>query len=152
MRTPVSGVVRPLAEAPDPAFASGMLGPGFFVAPRDGLVRAPVAGEVTAIGAPHPHALCLRGETGLEVLVHVGVDAGGLAAAFEPLAAVGSRVRSGEPLLRADLAALRAARHDPAVLVALTNAADVGEARLVRRGLAWAGETVLEVVPRPSDE
>lgn len=142
---PVSGEALALSDAPDPAFAAGMLGPGFAVRPdREAacVVSAPAAGVVTAIGVPNAHALCLRTEDGLELLVHVGVDTVGLAGAFEPVACTGARVAAGEALLRFSAEAVAAAGLDPVVMVSVPSEPGAGRARLLREGRVAAGEVV----------
>lgn len=142
---PVSGEVMALSDAPDPAFAAGMLGPGFAVRPDHEVVCvacAPAAGVVTAIGKPNAHALCLRTDDGLELLIHVGVDTVVLAGAFEPVARPGARVAAGEALLRFSAGAVAAAGLDPVVMVSAPSEAGVGRARLLREGRVAAGEVV----------
>lgn len=142
---PVSGEVVALSDAPDPAFAAGMLGPGFAVRPDHEVACvacAPAAGVVTAIGKPNAHALCLRTDDGLELLIHVGVDTVVLAGAFEPVARPGARVAAGEALLRFSAGAVAAAGLDPVVMVSAPSEAGVGRARLLREGRVAAGEIV----------
>ena len=96
----VEGVVIPLGSVSDPAFSSGMLGPGCGILPEGDVVCAPINGVVSAIGNPNRHALCLYTDDGIEVLLHVGVNTSSLQNAFEPLVERGTFVHAGEPLLR----------------------------------------------------
>ena len=100
---PLSGWCAPLDEVPDPVFAQRVLGDGVAVDPVDGTLYAPCDGEVISIAAAK-HAVALRADNGLELLMHVGIDTVALAGdGFQPLVAAGARVRARDPLLRFDL-------------------------------------------------
>lgn len=104
---PLTGEVLPLSDVPDPVFGSGTMGPGFAIQPRSGEVRAPLSGTVQTL-FPTGHAIGLKTDSGLEVLIHVGLDTVNLQGrGFTPLVAQGERVSAGQPLLRADLDAIR---------------------------------------------
>lgn len=115
---PVRGTAIPLAEVADPAFSSGALGPGVAVVPTDGAVVSPVAGTVVVA---MPHAYGVMTDTGVEVLVHVGLDTVRLAGQhFEMLVAQGDRVVAGTPLALVDMAAVAAAGFDTTTVVVVT--------------------------------
>jgi phosphocarrier protein FPr/phosphocarrier protein len=100
---PISGWATPLAEVADPVFAEAMLGDGAAIDPTGSLLQAPCAGVVGAVHAAR-HALTLRAEGGLEVLLHVGLETVGLGGAgLEVLVKEGDRVAAGAPLIRLDL-------------------------------------------------
>lgn len=103
-----NGRAMPLSETPDEAFASGMLGVGYAIEPRDGQICSPVDGVVESV-AEAKHAYTLQSAEGLDVLVHIGVDTVGLGGeGFFPLVQAGDRVAAGEPIARADMELLRA--------------------------------------------
>ena len=114
LRQPVAGEVVPLSGVPDPTFARGIMGPGIAIEPTGETVVAPadaVVGHVFETG--HAVALVLRG--GVELLIHVGVDTVDMKGdGFRTLVQQGQEVTAGTPLLRFDLAKIRAAGH-PAV-------------------------------------
>lgn len=104
---PLQGHVVPLSHVPDEVFSGGMMGQGFAIEPSSGEVRSPVTGEVVTLFPAH-HAIGLRADNGLEVLVHVGIDTVNLGGeGFSPLVRQGERVSAGQPILRADLDAIR---------------------------------------------
>lgn len=104
---PLQGRVLPLSAVPDEVFSGGMMGQGFAIEPTDGEVRSPVTGEVVTLFPTH-HAVGLRADNGLEVLVHVGIDTVNLQGeGFSPLVTQGQRVTAGQPILRADLSHLQ---------------------------------------------
>lgn len=101
--SPMAGWLAPLAEVPDQAFAGGMVGEGVAVDPTDAVVRAPFDGVVVGLPASR-HALTIRADDGVEVLIHVGLETVALnGAGFTVHAAEGARVRAGDPLLTLDL-------------------------------------------------
>lgn len=99
---PVEGVVIPLNEVPDPVFAGLTLGEGIALDPLGECLHAPCDGEVVQCARTR-HALTLRTDAGLELLIHLGLDTVELQGqGIELLVAVGDRVRAGEPLCRFD--------------------------------------------------
>lgn len=71
--SPISGEMKSLSEMKDPAFASGSLGKGICIVPKEGKVYAPCDGTVTAL-FPTGHAVGVTSDCGAEVLIHVGTD------------------------------------------------------------------------------
>lgn len=67
--SPLAGRLMPLAQSPDPVFAGGMVGDGVAIDPVIGELRAPCAGVVVA-GHAAGHAVTVRGDDGVEVLMH----------------------------------------------------------------------------------
>lgn len=103
VRSPMQGWLWPLAKVPDPAFAEAVLGPGMAVDPLDPLVVSPIAGSVVTLHPSH-HAIVVRHDCGIEVLVHVGIDTVELdGAGFTPLVELGQRVAACDPLIECDL-------------------------------------------------
>ena len=98
-----NGNAQSLANVPDEAFASGMLGQGVTVFPTGGRFVSPVAGRIESI-AESRHAYTILSEDGLELLIHIGVDTVELKGeCFTPLVKEGQTVRVGDALADADL-------------------------------------------------
>src|SRR5690606_9761425 len=96
---PLAGWLMPLEEVPDPAFADRLLGDGAAIDPVDSLLRSPCDGTVTML-ADTRHAVTIRTDSGIEVLVHVGIDTVRLRGeGFVARTRPGARVRRGQPLL-----------------------------------------------------
>lgn len=74
VKTPVLGRVVPLEQVPDPAFAERQMGHGIAVEPKDGKILAPFSGKVIHIMMKSKHALILEHPTGVQILVHVGIN------------------------------------------------------------------------------
>lgn len=143
--SPCNGEVIPLEQIADKAFAAGAMGPGVGVEPADGTIVAPCAGEVI-VAMKTGHAFGIRTDSGVELLVHVGVDTvrmngEGFADAVKP----GTRVAAGERLVNVDLKAIEAAGHPATVIMVVTNHAKVGDVSVVKYGDVVAGEPVFTV-------
>ena len=118
---PVAGRVLALADVQDPVFATATMGPGFAIQPTDGRVVTLVSGRVTVV-ATTKHAVGLVTASGLEVLVHMGIDTVELnGAPFVCHVQVGDTVQAGEVLAEMDLAALQRAQKLATVIVVVTN-------------------------------
>lgn len=124
LREPVEGRVVPLAEVPDATFAEGVMGPGVAIEPTGDTVVAPADGTVAHV-FPTGHAVAMELADGPELLVHVGMDTVRMEGkGFETLVTVGDVVTEGTPLLRFDLAAIRAAGLPTVTPVILLNGGD----------------------------
>ena len=114
---PVTGLVRPLAEVPDPVFAAEMVGAGVAIEPSGGRADAvsPVAGTLLKL---HPHAFVVLTPEGAGVLVHLGIDTVRLdGEGFELLVAERDTVAAGQPVTRWDPAEVAARDLSPMVAV-----------------------------------
>jgi glucose-specific phosphotransferase system IIA component len=106
---PVSGILVPLADVPDDAFAQRLVGDGVSIDPLSDTVVAPCDARVLMIHRAG-HALTLEA-SGLEIVIHVGLDTVALnGEGFTALVQAGGFVKTGDPLLRfdADLVGRRA--------------------------------------------
>jgi len=99
---PVAGWLSDLSKVPDAAFAGGMIGDGVAIDPVEPLICAPFDGVVIGLPASK-HAVTVRSDAGIELLIHVGLETVSLAGAgFFAHVAEGARVRKGDPLLTLD--------------------------------------------------
>ena len=106
---PLNGKAVPITEVPDPTFAEGLLGNGIAIIPSDGKVYSPVDGEIGTM-FDTGHAVALTSTTGVEILIHVGLETVGLnGAPFTLHCKNGDTVKKGQLLFEADLDAILAA-------------------------------------------
>ena len=118
--SPVTGTVHPITEAPDDAFASKMMGDGFFVYPTVGEVLAPADGEVVFV-FDTKHAIGMKSADGTEYLLHIGVDTVALGGkGFEVFVEAGQQVKRGDRLMKFDIDYIRANATSDACLVIFT--------------------------------
>ncbi|HDI3807472.1 TPA: PTS transporter subunit IIABC [Staphylococcus aureus] len=73
VHAPLTGEVTPLSEVPDQVFSEKMMGDGIAIKPSQGEVRAPFNGKIQMI-FPTKHAIGLVSDSGLELLIHIGLD------------------------------------------------------------------------------
>jgi multiphosphoryl transfer protein len=141
--SPLSGWCMPLAEVPDPVFAGAMAGDGVAIDPTQGVLCAPCAGEIVSMQGAR-HAVTVRSEAGIDVLMHVGIDTVNLKGeGFDLLVAPGDRVKQGDALLRFDLD--RLARTAPSLVTPIVLASEGQVLARARPGLLAAGDFLMEV-------
>ena len=103
MLVPMAGEIVKLETVKDPVFAEKMMGDGFAIDPTKGEVYSPFSGEILT-AFPTGHALGLKADNGMEVLIHVGLDTVNLKGeGFEMLVSQGDRVEAGDLLIKVDL-------------------------------------------------
>ncbi len=118
---PVEGKAYPLNEVKDEVFASEALGKGIAVLPSKGEVVAPEDGTVTVL-YPTLHAMGLKLDNGVELLIHVGMDTVEMNGdGFVKYAEEGARVKKGDKLVGFDIAKIKEAGHDTTVAVVVSN-------------------------------
>ena len=106
---PFGGWCGALDEVPDPVFAGRILGDGLAVDPTEGILLAPCAGEIVALPAS-AHAVSIRTASGIDVLVHIGIDTVSLGGrGFEARVRPGANVHAGDEMLPNPLTYLRVA-------------------------------------------
>ncbi len=119
--SPVSGQIVSLEKVSDSVFASGAMGKGFAVVPTEGKVIAPVSGQVTAIFASK-HAIGIRSEDGIEILIHVGIDTVRLDGThFELHVTQDQKIEPGDVLITFDMESIQAEGYDIITPVIFTN-------------------------------
>ena len=124
VKAPTPGTVIARENIPDDTFASGVLGDGVGIQPTAGYVVAPFDGEITSV-ADSKHAIGLSSPSGMELLIHVGVDTVAMNGdGFDPQVEEGDQVKAGQLLLNFDIDKIKAANHPDTVVVLLTNADD----------------------------
>ena len=139
------GEVIELEKVQDPVFSQKMMGDGFAVEPANGQIVSPVAGKVTSV-FPTKHALGLVTESGLEVLVHIGLDTVSLEGKpFTVKVEEGQTVAAGDLLVEADLDAIREAGRATSTVVVFTNGAAIKSVTLTQTGQLPADAVVAKV-------
>lgn len=140
---PCDGWCLPLSAVPDAVFREGLLGDGIALDPTSAVLGAPFAGEVLTVAATG-HAVSLRSPSGVELLVHVGLDTVALkGAGFTVHVVPGQVVAAGERLLTVDLD--RVAGRAPSLITPLVITNPAGQAVGFRHagGAVRAGELLL---------
>lgn len=115
--SPVDGYVIPMEEIPDEVFSEGVMGKCVGIYPDNGVITAPFNGTVTML-AKTGHALSIKSQSGMEVLIHIGIDTVNLKGrGFEPKVVSGQEVEAGSELLIFDKDLIKEEGYSPIVVV-----------------------------------
>ena len=122
--SPLDGQVKPLSQATDPVFSSGVMGQGVVIEPSQGELVSPVNGTVTVL-FPTKHAIGIVSEEGVELLMHIGMDTVSLdGKGFEAHVAQGDKVVVGQQLISFDTNVIKEAGLITETPVIITNQDD----------------------------
>lgn len=121
LNAPVSGRILSLDEVHDPTFSEHILGDGFAIVPEEGRIMAPADAVITSV--PHTnHAISMTTDSGVELLIHVGIDTVELEGKYFNIpVALGDHVKAGEVLIEVDLNEVKNAGYDVVTPVIVTN-------------------------------
>lgn len=118
---PVSGRVIPLSEVPDEVFAQKMAGDGVAIEATGDVVVSPCDGTLSLIFKTN-HAFALTTDSGIELLIHIGIDTVELnGEGFERLAEEGIKVTAGTPIIKIDREFIKSKGLSLATPVLITN-------------------------------
>ena len=122
--SPLAGQVKPLSQATDPVFSSGVMGQGVVIEPSQGELVSPVNGTVTVL-FPTKHAVGIVSEEGVEMLMHIGMDTVSLdGKGFEAHVEQGDKVVVGQQLISFDMYVIKEAGLVTETPVIITNQDD----------------------------
>lgn len=141
---PASGEVIALSQVNDPVFSQGMMGLGCGLHTEDKILYAPISGEVVTL-FPTLHAIGIRAENGLEILIHIGINTTELnGKGFTPFVKQGSMIRKGKKMIEVDFELIKENGYDPTTMMIITNSSDYPSIE-VKTGSVEANETLMEV-------
>lgn len=124
---PLTGKVISLVEVKDHAFASGSMGDGCAIIPEIGQVLAPFDGIVVAL-FPTKHAIGLKSNNGVEVLIHVGLDTvNDQGKEFISKVKMGDTVTKGQILIDFNIEALKEKGYDLTTPIIITEGGQIDE-------------------------
>lgn len=144
LKAMVNGEVISVTEVKDDVFSSCMLGKGIAIHPSDGVVVAPVDGEISVTMEGTNHAVGIRIAEGFDLLIHIGLDTVSLnGEGFTSHISMGQKVKAGDKLITFDKALVESkGLCADVILIALDNPAL--PALDFKTGMtASAGETVV---------
>ncbi len=149
LSAPMEGELIALSDVADEAFSSGALGPGVAVSPAPGaVVVAPCDGKVT-VAFPTGHAYGLKSASGVQVLIHIGMDTVKLdGKGFTPRVSKGDIVKRGDVLAEVDWDVIREAGYDTITPMVVTNKKKFGEITPAAPGPVGISDTVVTVTPK----
>ncbi len=125
--SPLTGKVIPLSKVKDEAFASGSMGMGCAIIPDNGQVLAPFDGTVIAL-FPTKHAIGLKSNDGVEVLIHIGLDTvNDQGKEFTSKVEMGDKIVKGQILIEFNKEALINKGYDLTTPVIITDGGEINE-------------------------
>ena len=143
--SPITGNADDLSAVPDEAFAGRMMGDGAAVTPTEAIITAPEDGEVAFV-FDTKHAIGFETESGVELLIHVGVDTVSLnGEGFEVFVENGQKVKKGDAMMKINIPYLT--EHAPSLCspVLCTDLDDNQKIRLLAKGEVKAGEPLFAI-------
>ena len=143
--SPVDGIAADITTAPDEGFAGKMMGDGAVIEPLNNMICAPVNGEVSFV-FPTKHAIGLKSEDGIEMLLHIGIDTVKLnGEGFEVFVEEGAKIKKGDILMKIDLDYVK--EHAPSIVspILCTELENNEKIRLLKTGNIKTGEDLYAV-------
>ena len=139
---PLTGLIVPIEQVPDPVFAQKMIGEGISIDPLSDRLLAPCDGVVAHLHPSH-HAVTIRTTGGLEVLLHIGLDTVQMRSdGFTPKVSVGDEVQTGDELIAFDLDKVATNAKSLLTQMVIANS-DLLTSFTPRKGLVTAGADVV---------
>lgn len=134
--SPIEGRTVSISEVSDPTFSQEMLGKGVAIVPDVGRVVSPVDGTVEMV-FDTKHAISITSDTGIQILIHVGIDTVSLKGApFKAYVRTGDRVKVGDLMLEFNVEAIKKAGLNTITPVIICNSYDY------KKVIAHAGRNV----------
>lgn len=143
--SPLEGGVVPLESIEDQAFASGMMGKGLAIIPSQGTLKSPVDGEVIAL-FPTGHAIGLKSDSGIEILIHIGMDTVQLnGRGFSTKVTVGDHVQKGQVLIEFEQELIQSEGYSLVTPVLVTNWEEFSDMTLENQEDVTFGQKLISV-------
>ena len=141
--SPMKGQAIPLSEVNDDVFRSELMGKGMAIMPTEGKVVAPFDGTVITV-FDTKHAITLKGDNGVEVLIHIGMDTVALRGKhFEAHIKSGESVKAGDLLITFDKEAIEKAGYETVTPVIVANTSDYSEVTGITPKQVKCGEQLI---------
>ena len=142
---PADGRVVELEEVSDPVFSGKLMGDGYALRPTSNDIYAPAAGEVVMVANTN-HAIGIKTEEGLEVLVHMGIDTVALEGqGFDISVKEGDKITKDSHIAVMDLDYIKENGKQTDIMVIVTNSENIEGILLNETRDVKAGEEVGEI-------
>ncbi|WP_145414768.1 beta-glucoside-specific PTS transporter subunit IIABC [Paenibacillus xylanexedens] len=146
--SPMTGEIKPISEVEDQAFAQELMGKGIAIEPTEGKVYAPFDGVVEALYRTK-HAIGLKANNGVEILIHIGVDTVSLKGKyFNAHIKQGETIQAGDLLVEFDPDGIRSAGYNTITSIVVTNMQQYGDVlTTASSGPIRESEALIKLIP-----
>lgn len=146
IKAPINGKAVSVSQVNDPTFADEIIGKGIAIIPTDGRLVSPVDGIVTNIFETK-HAIGITSDTGMELLIHVGLDTVKLGGKyFSTKIKEGDKVRVGTPLLDIDIDKIQQEGFDIITPIIVTNTVEYSDFLCVTDREVKVGDNIIKTI------
>lgn len=143
--SPLSGRVIPLSNVKDPVFADEILGKGIAILPFEGRLASPVNGTILNV-FPTLHAIGIKSDEGLEILIHLGFDTVELKGKyFKSYISEGDEVSVGDLLIEFQVEEIKNEGYDITTPIIVTNWEQYKAIEVLSIGNIKAGEELIKI-------
>ncbi|MBP2058466.1 PTS system beta-glucosides-specific IIC component [Lactobacillus colini] len=153
--SPLQGSIVDLKHVNDAVFSSETIGQGLAINPKIGKITAPFDGKVVSVFSTK-HAIGLRSNSGVELLIHVGIDTVNLKGKyFESFVKNGDEIKQGQLLENFDIEEIQKAGYDTIVPVVVTNYTNFDNIILEKKegdNIEFGDQLILATVDQELDE
>ena len=144
INAPIDGQIVAIETVDDEVFSQKMAGDGVAIIPVGEIFTAPVDGVITKIFSTN-HAYSVKSDQDLEVLVHIGLETVALKGeGFERIANEGDKVKAGDPVIKVDLAYIKANAKDIITPILVTDESKA-ESIEKKETIVKSGDVIMEV-------
>ncbi|KGM98328.1 PTS glucose transporter subunit IIA [Clostridium novyi A str. 4552] len=145
LSSPLSGKILDLSEVPDETFASKLMGDGIAIEPTSGIITSPVDGTVAQLFWTN-HALGIITDSGIELLIHVGIDTVKMEGrGFKAFVSQGDKVKAGDKLLEVDLDLVKKEAKSIVTPIIITNSSQFKSIEKLKDGNIKNEENLLKI-------
>lgn len=122
LRAFATGKLVSIENVPDQAFSSRAMGDGVAIIPVDKYITAPANGSIMMVMEETGHAIGMKLDTDMEILIHIGIDTVNMKGdGFKVLVKAGQEVKVGDKLVEIDIEKIKNAGYNPITIMIATN-------------------------------
>lgn len=142
--SPMKGLVKPISESEDGAFASKALGDGVAIDISSNQIFAPCDAKVETV-FPTGHAIGLSTSNGINILIHAGIDTVNLEGkGFKSFVSEGDAVKKGDLIMEMNPQVIKEAGYSTQTMLVLM---DVDESKTINvdQGQKEVGDHIIRI-------
>lgn len=146
LKSPIKGKIVSLEQVEDPVFATKVLGDGIAINPLEGKVFSPINGVIETI-FPTKHAMGIKLDNGIEILIHIGINTVELNGEFfKSYIENGSKVDVGDLLVEFDIDGIQEKGYSITTPIIITNMENFSQIKHIANDNIEVGEDLFKLV------